>query len=118
MIKNFSFTAIALFCLVFLMAIPAMAQEETGQKVSDAELEKAAKAYVEIARIQNEFQQSVQVARDQNERQKLQQKANETMVEAVEGEDLEAQRFNEIMELIREDQKLMAKFTTTLQSLE
>ena len=117
MFKTFSCAVIVAFCLVFSIANPAKTQEGVQQAVSDEQLEKAAKAYLEITKISNEFQQSVQAAPDQDARMKLQREANEKMVEAVKAEDLEVEKYNNIMDHVRNDGALLSKFTEKLQAL-
>jgi hypothetical protein len=109
----------AAVCLVFFMALPVMAQQgsqqqsqpgETGTEVSDAKLEKVASAYVEVMRINKEFQQTIQQTQNATERQELQQEANKEMVQAVEDAGIDVQTYNVIMQQVRTDEELSEKF--------
>jgi 3-hydroxyacyl-CoA dehydrogenase len=104
--------AIISFFLLFALAFPVTAQE-----ISEAELEKAAKAYVEIAMISQQFQESVQQTSDPDERQQMQQEANSKMITAVEEADLSVESYNEIMGKISKDEALAEKFTSKLQDV-
>lgn len=117
MLRNLGISAIALFCLVFFMAVPTVAQEGAGQKISDTELEKAAEAYVEIAMISQEFQQNVQQTNDEKERQEIQQKANERMIKAVEKAELDVETYNKIMGEVSKDEELSKEFSAKIQDM-
>ncbi len=117
MLRNFGISAIASFCLLFFMAVPTMAQEGTGQKITDEELEKAAEAYVEIAMISEEFQQNVQQTNDEEERQKIQQKANKKMIKAVENADLDVETYNKVMGEVIKDEELSKHFNSKVQAI-
>ncbi|MFO7784775.1 MAG: DUF4168 domain-containing protein [Thermodesulfobacteriota bacterium] len=110
MFRNLGFITIISFFLVFSMAVPGMAQE-----VGEVELEKAAKAYVKIAMISQEFQESVQEVADPEQRQQMQREANDQMVTAVEEADLDVESYNNIMGEISKDEDLAEKFTSKLQ---
>ncbi len=117
MLRNFGISAIASFCLLFSMAVPAMAQEGTGRKITNEELEKAAEAYVEIAMISEEFQQNLQQTNDDKERQKIQQKANERMIKAVEEADLDVETYNKVMGEVSKDEELSKNFNAKVQEV-
>ncbi len=117
MLKNFGISALASFCLLFFMAVPTMAQEGAGQKITDEELEKAAEAYVEIAMISQEFQQNVQQTNDEKERQKIQQEANERMIKAVEEADLDVETYNKVMGEVSKDEELSKEFSAKIQDM-
>ncbi len=112
MFKNLSFMAILSLFFIFSMAVPGIAQE-----VSEAELDKAAKAYVEIAMISQEFQESVQQVAEPEVRQQMQQEANDQMITAVEEADLDVETYNHIMGEISKDESLAEKFTSKIQEL-
>jgi predicted PurR-regulated permease PerM len=105
-------------CLVVALSIPALAQtagQQGQQQISDADLEKAAMAYMSINRISQEFQQALQDTQDPNMRQQLQQTANEQMVEAVKNTGLEVQEYNDIMGAVRSDEQLNQEFMSKVQ---
>jgi hypothetical protein len=120
MFKKYYFLPVAAAaCLIFFMALPAMAQQgsqqqgqpgETQPEVSDAKLEKVATAYVEVLRINKEFQQSVQQTQDATERQELQQEANKEMVQAVEDAGIDVQAYNVVMQKVRTNDELLKRF--------
>lgn len=102
--------AILSLFFVFSMAVPGIAQE-----VTEAESDKAAKAYVEIAMISQEFQESVQQVADPETRQLMQKEANDEMISAVEEADLDVETYNRIMGAISKDESLAEKFTSKIQ---
>jgi hypothetical protein len=119
--KYYSLPLAAAVCLVFFMALPAMAQQasqqqgqpgETLPEVSDAKLEKVAAAYVGVMKIHKEFQEFLQQTEDATERQELQQKANIEMLQAVEDAGIDVETYNVVMEQIRTDEELSKKFIT------
>ncbi|MFP3869128.1 MAG: DUF4168 domain-containing protein [Desulfobacteraceae bacterium] len=131
--RNCLSTMIAAMCLVLFMALPAMAQQGYGQrgqpgqhgqpgmtgsqlKISDAELEKAAQAYVKVTDITNEFNQSLQKAKDASERQQLQAEANQKITQAVENSGINVEKYNTIMQQIGADEALRAKFMEKVQA--
>ncbi len=87
-------------------------------QISDADLEKAAAAKAAIADINRQLQQSVRETQDPSERQQLQVKANQRMVQAVEGAGLDFERYNTIMSQVRSDNELGEKFQKKVQSVQ
>jgi len=130
--KNFRFKTIAgAFCLLLLMAFPAMAQQGSPYQqqrqpdaytpqaeISDEEMEQAATAYVEIAKIREDFQERLRQAESQEKVQKLQLEANKEMAEVVEDEGLTIQKYNEIIEAVQSDPEMRNKFNNTLQTVQ
>jgi hypothetical protein len=117
--KYYLVPAAAAVCLIFFMTLPAIAQQgsqhqsqpgETQPEVSDADLEKVASAYVEVMKINEEFQESVQQTQDATERQELQQEANKEMVQAVEDAGIDVQTYNVIMQQVRTNDDLLKRF--------
>lgn len=118
MLRKSCFTAIVSFCLVFAMAIPAMAQENEPQEVTDEELNKAAEAYVQIATINQNFQEAVQQTSGQDERQALQQETQDKMIKAVEKAELDVESYNRIMHTIDQDPETADKFRSKIKDLQ
>jgi hypothetical protein len=86
--------------------------------VSEIDLEKAAVAYNEITRINEDLQQAVQQTQDAEERQKLQLSANEKMVRAAENAGLDFETYNRIMQTVRSDQQMEMLFQQKLKALQ
>lgn len=86
--------------------------------VSEIDLEKAAFAYNEITRINEDLQQSVQQTQDAEERQKLQLTANEKMVQAAENAGLDFETYNRIKQTVRSDQQMEGLFQQKLKALQ
>ncbi len=112
MFKKLSLISIVSFFVVFSMAIPGITQE-----ISETELEKAAMAYMEIAMISQEFQESVQETADPEARQEMQREANDKMIRAVEETGLDVQQYNNIMGEVSKNQSLAEEFSSKLQNL-
>jgi len=84
--------------------------------ITDAELEKAAVAYVEIAKIEQKLQDAVQQhAQDSDQRQALQTAANKRMAEAIENAGLEVETYTAIMDQVQSNQELGVKCTEEVQ---
>lgn len=113
-------------CVICLMAIPALAQQGygtqeeqmQGTEVTDEMLESAAEAYVEIRRINEEFERSVQQTEEQAERRELQNAANQKMIQAVEENGLEVTTYNNIMKQVRTDQMISQRFEQLMESIQ
>lgn len=118
MLRKSCWTAAVAFCLTFLFAIPAMAQEGTGKEVTEAELEKAAKAYVKIAMLNQEFQEEVQKTAEQEERQKLQNETQDKMVDAVKAANLDVEEYNNIMNTVSADEAVAERFRSKVQEIQ
>jgi hypothetical protein len=76
-------------------------------QISDADLERAAEAYVAIAVINEEFAQSAQQAQNADERQQLQVGANQRMVQAVADAGIDVETFTYIMQQTKQDKNLL-----------
>lgn len=125
------------FCCLFLMATASTlsAQDQEGQsqqqqnmmqqpdqsaepiEVSDAELDKVAQAYVQITEIRGEFQETLSEVSDPEEAQVLQEEAGEKMVEAVQDNGLDVQKYNEVMEAAQVDEELREKLLARMEEL-
>ncbi|WP_179953432.1 DUF4168 domain-containing protein [Desulfobotulus mexicanus] len=113
-------------CVFAFMAVSATAQDAYQEpamsgktmEVSDADLQKAAEAYVEIVQINQAFQESVQDVDTPEERQSLQVNANEKMLGAVEDAGLNAQSYNMIVQQVGADENLRQEFTAKLRALQ
>lgn len=125
------------FCCLFLMATVSTlsAQDQEGQsqqqnmtqqsdqsaepiEVSDAELDKVAKAYVQITEIRGKFQESLSEVSDPEEAQLLQEEAGEKMVEAVQDNGLDVQKYNEVMEAAQVDEELREKLLARMEEMQ
>ncbi len=121
MVWKLSFGIItALMGALLLAGSPAAAQQESPQdaEISDAQLDHAAQAYMEIAKIGESFREEIQTAADEDERYQLQQQANKEMTEAVQDKGLEVQEYNEIIQGVQNDDETMKKFMAKLQELQ
>jgi Na+/phosphate symporter len=87
-------------------------------QVSDANLKKAATAYTEVAKISQQFQQQIQGVENQEKIRNLQQSANNQMIDAIESQDLDLETYNSILEKVRVDEEIRAKFMNIAQSMQ
>src|SRR5690606_29090487 len=78
--------------------------------VDQQTLEAAAKAYLDIQEIRDEFLPQIEGATDQAQAQQLQQQANQRMVAAIEKNDLEIEEYNEIIQAVSQDDQLRSEF--------
>ena len=120
------------FALVFLLvaAQSVNAQQQGGYEqemmmpqpgsveVSDAELEKVANAYIQITEIREAFQESLAEVSDPEKAQQLQEQAGQAMVDAVQDNGLDVQKYNEVMEAAQVDEELREQLLTHMQKLQ
>ena len=120
------------FALVFLLvaAQSVNAQQQGGYEqemmmpqpgsveVSDAELEKVANAYIQITEIREAFQESLAEVSDPEQAQQLQEQAGQAMVDAVQDNGLDVQKYNEVMEAAQVDEELREQLLTHMQKLQ
>lgn len=93
-----------------------MMQQPAGSiEVSDADLDKAANAYMEIAEIRESFQENLAGVSDPEKAQELQEQAGEAMVAAVQNNGLDVQAYNQIMEAAQVDEDLRNKLLSRLE---
>jgi hypothetical protein len=96
-----------------------MMQQSPGDlEVSDAELDRVASAYIEISRIREDFQESLAEVTDPEEAQLMQEQAGEAMVEAVQDNGLDVQKYNQVMEAAQVDEQLREKLLTRLEQMQ
>ncbi len=113
---------LALFTLALAFGGTALAQDyQTEQQqqptkdVTEQDLEKFAKAQVQISEIQQDFAGRLQGVDDPEQAHELQVKANEEMTEAVEEVGLDVESFNEIAIAIQNNPELQQRLTAMLQ---
>lgn len=82
------------------------AQQQQGAEVSDADLEKYAKAETKVDSIREDFSEQLQGADDQEQAQQLQQQAQEEMISAVEDAGLDVTTYNQIASQVQMDDSL------------
>ncbi|MGM0418914.1 MAG: DUF4168 domain-containing protein [Thermodesulfobacteriota bacterium] len=119
-------TAVFTLSLLLMTAIPALAQDDqyqenaesgnmgTETEITDSQLEKAAEAYSNVAKISKEFQASIQGVEDQDKIGELQEDANNKMIKAIEDAGLEVETYNTVLEQIRSDEELRSEFMSKL----
>lgn len=96
-----------------------MMQQQPGSvEVSDAELEKVANAYIQITEIREAFQESLAEVSDPEKAQQLQEQAGQAMVDAVQDNGLDVQKYNEVMEAAQVDEALREQLLTHMQKLQ
>ena len=129
--KKMQLLTFALCCLFLAAAatgVNAQQQEEYGQDmmqqspesvdVSEAELDRVAGAYIEITNIRESFQESLAEVTDPEEAQLMQEQAGEAMVEAVQDNGLDVQKYNQIMEAAQVDEQLREKLMSRLEQMQ
>ncbi|MGM8933838.1 DUF4168 domain-containing protein [Pseudomonas neustonica] len=79
---------------------------QAAAPVSEADLEKFVNAEKKVNEIREELTQGLSSAGDQQEAQQMQMGAQKDMVEAIEGEDLDIPRYNEIASRMQTDMEL------------
>lgn len=88
-------TSVSVFAVGASAQAPDAAQQQ-AQPVSEQEVKQFAKAEQKVAKISEEWAPRVQSAGSNEEAEQLAQQAQGQMVEAIEGEGLTVQRYNEI----------------------
>ena len=119
-------SAVFAISLLLITAIPALAQDNqyqdntqtgnygTSTEITDSQLEKAADAYSDVAKISKEFQASIQGVENQDKIGQLQENANNDMINAIEDAGLQVETYNTILEKIRSDEQLRSEFMNKL----
>lgn len=79
---------------------------QAAAPVSEADLEKFVNAEKKVNEIREELTDELSSAGDQQEAQQMQMGAQKDMVEAIEGEDLDIPRYNEIASRMQTDMEL------------
>ena len=79
---------------------------QAAAPVSEADLEKFVNAEKKVNEIREELTEELSSAADQQEAQQMQMGAQKDMVEAIEGEDLDITRYNEIASRMQTDMEL------------
>ncbi|MFU8831449.1 MAG: DUF4168 domain-containing protein [Wenzhouxiangella sp.] len=113
---------LALFTIALAFGGTALAQDDQLEQqqqptanVTEQDLEKFAKAQVQISEIQQDFAGRLQGVDDPEKAHELQVKANEEMTDAVEEVGLDVESFNEIAMAIQNDPELQQRLTAMLQ---
>ncbi len=130
--RRIQLLTIVLCCLFLVAAAAVVNAEQAGGyeqemmmeqppgtvDVSDAELDKVAGAYIQITEIRESFQESLAEVTDPEEAQLLQEQAGEAMVEAVQENGLDVQKYNQVMEAAQADEELREKLLTRLNQMQ
>ncbi len=91
--------------------------EEQTDSIADEELERFARAYLEIAQLASEMQQDTAEATSPEAKQQIQQEARAAMTQALQERDLTPQRYREIAGRVNRDADLRQEFTALVQEL-
>ena len=95
--------------------MPSQNQQQQQMNVSDAQLQKFAKADQAIRQMQSKFQSQSQGVESQEEMQAIQQKANKQMVQAIEQTGLSIQEYKKIGNVIRTNPEVQKKYMNMVQ---
>jgi Domain of unknown function (DUF4168) len=79
------------------------------QKVSGAELQSFAKAYVKYHKIREQYEPQLKAAKDQQQSKKIQDEANNKIKDALAKEHLTVQNYNRVFTLVNNDETLRKK---------
>ncbi len=112
-----TFTALA---MAFLLATNAQAQDIPQEQappdtdVAQEELETFAEIYVDVDEVRAELEAEMAAADSPEEAQQVQQQANETMTQIVEGHGMSIERYTEITQALNADPELHDEFQSIL----
>lgn len=95
---------------------PPRQQQPSTPEVTDAELEKYAKAQGQIRDIQDKYSSKVRQTDDRQDQQQLQTKANRKMQEAIQEAGLDVQTYNQIAMAIEQDPELRERVEQKIES--
>lgn len=113
-------TAFAMLALIWAPNLEAQQPPPPQQQqveVDDEELTTFARAYLAVDEIRVEIEQRMQNAGSPEEAQQVQQEGNARMVEAVEGEGMDPQRYSQIGTTLNQDAELRERFQAILDEL-
>jgi hypothetical protein len=82
----------------------------SSEDISDEQLEKFSGAFDDIQEIRTKFQQRLESVQDPEQAQQLQQQANQEMLQAVEGNGMDPQEYNEIARAVNGDPEVQKRF--------
>ena len=132
LLGNFALGFFTLAILIALPAIPGLAQETGGTmggqgysaapnaadsnaarpQVDEATLQRTARAFVKVERINQQENTAVNAAGNDTDRQKVAQQAESQKVAAVQGEGLQPDQYNQVLMLVQADPTLQKRFMT------
>lgn len=96
---------------------PPGQQQAPEIEVGEQELRSFTEAQVEIESLRGEYQTRLQEAGGQEEARQIEQEANEEMVQVVEDQGLDVQRYTQIARAIDSDPELRQRFMELRQEL-
>lgn len=106
-------TAVAAALLLALGSGALQAQQQPGQQqieVDDQELSSFTEAHIQIEELRSEMQARMEDAEGRQEAQQIQQQTNQQMVQIIEEEDMDAERYSQIASAINGDAELRQRF--------
>jgi hypothetical protein len=87
------------------------------REVDDATLKRAAAAYIKVRDISDKAQQAINATDDTARKQQLMAESESAKVAVVKEEGMEPQRYNDVIQMVRDDNSLQQKFLTYVQEI-
>lgn len=98
-----------------LASLPAVVAAQVAPEAPDRdELVTFAEAFVEVTQVRQEITPRIQQAQSPQEASELQAEADERMLGILEDHELDANRYNEIIQLVSTDEELRTEFEEVL----
>jgi hypothetical protein len=98
---------------------PPAQQSQQSSQVDEAKLDAVAKAYVEVAEIQNTYAPRIESARSAEEKQQLEQEAMQEMAQAIEDQEgVDVEEYNLIMTAAQTDDQLLEQLTAKVHKIQ
>ena len=85
--------------------------------MDDATLKRAAAAYVKVRDISDKAQRAIDTTDDTARKQQLMAESESTKVEVVKEEGMEPQQYNNVIQMVRDDNSLQQKFLSYVQEI-
>jgi len=96
---------------------PQQPQEQTDS-IADEELERFARAYLEIARLTAQMERDTALATSPEEKQEIVRQTRAAMPGVLQEHEITAQRYREIANLLNQDPELRQKFAALLEEIQ
>jgi leucyl aminopeptidase len=95
----------------------AQATPSNPREVDDATLKRAAAAYIKVRDISDKAQRAINTTDDTARKQQLMAESESTKVEVVKEEGMEPQQYNNVIQMVRDDNSLQQKFLSYVQEI-
>ncbi len=109
---------IALLSLLFLLFSLALTDQAFPAGFTDAEIEKAAKAYLDVIQVREDYHEKLEATDDPAEVQQIHRDAKEKIINAVVSKGISVDTYNDLIEAAQLDEALMSTLLDKIDALQ